>query len=333
MAEYIWVDGTKPSSQIRSKTKVLNKGETPPIWGFDGSSTNQATGNNSDCVLSPVFTVPDTIRGGDNIVVLCEVLNTDMSPHVTNTRSACVETATKYLDEAMIFGLEQEYTLFKNGAPLGFPETGFPSPQGAYYCGNGASRVFGRKIVEEHLYRCLKAGLSVNGVNAEVMPGQWEFQVGAISGVEVSDHLWMARYFLERLAESYEVTVCYDPKPVEGDWNGAGCHANFSTATMRQDYTACLNAAKALAGNTTEHINNYGEGIEKRLTGNHETCSWKEFKYGVSDRTASVRIPWQVAKNGCGYIEDRRPNANCDPYVVTRLITETVCSNITNTRS
>ena len=326
LAEYIWIDGTEPTPLLRSKTKVLKKGETPPIWSFDGSSTKQADGDNSDCILKPAFMAHDPIRGGDCVLVLCEVFNTDGTPHKTNKRAACLETEEQHKDHDCWFGFEQEYTLMLNGKPLGFPEEGEPSPQGDYYCGTGTNRTFGRQLVEAHLFYCMQAGLKISGINAEVCPGQWEFQVGPCAPVEVGDHLWMARYLLERTAESYGVEVSLDPKPVEGDWNGAGCHANFSTKEMREDYVSCLNAAEALAGNIEEHINNYGDGIERRLTGDHETCSWQEFKVGVSDRTASIRIPWKVAHEKKGYIEDRRPNANCDPYVVTRLILNTVCS-------
>jgi glutamine synthetase len=325
-AQYIWLDGTKPTAQLRGKTKIIETGKEPPVWGFDGSSTNQAEGNSSDCVLKPVFTCPDPIRGGTSIIVLCEVLNTDMTPHSSNTRAACVAAQEKYASFDMWFGLEQEYTLFEGSMPLGWPEEGYPAPQGPYYCAAGAANVAGRQIVEEHLDACLEAGLKVSGINAEVMLAQWEFQIGPASTVEAGDHLVVARWLLDRIAEDYGVIVSLDSKPMKGDWNGAGCHTNFSTNAMRESYAACEAAAKALGERAALHIENYGDGIDARLTGLHETCSYKEFKYGVSDRGASVRIPWQVAKDGKGYIEDRRPNANMDPYVVNRLIVETVCS-------
>jgi len=325
LAEYIWIDGTDPTPLLRSKTKIINKDESPPVWSFDGSSTKQAEGTSSDCVLRPVFVTPDPIRGGESVLVLCEVYSTDGTPHSTNKRASCVDTEETHSGHECWYGLEQEYTLMADGKPLGFPEEGYPAPQGDYYCGAGAGRAFGRDIAEMHLFYCLQAGLKISGINAEVCPGQWEFQVGPCGTVEVGDHLWVARYLLERVAERYNVVVSLDPKPVEGDWNGAGCHTNFSTKEMRESYDACIQAAELLGTNADEHITNYGHGIEKRLTGDHETCSYKEFKYGVSDRTASIRIPWQVAQDRKGYIEDRRPNANCDPYVVTRLITNTVC--------
>ena len=324
--EYIWVDGTKPTSQLRSKTKILNVEEDIPVWGFDGSSTNQAEGSNSDCVLNPVFICNDPIRGHPNKLALCEVLNTDMTPHESNTRAALSKVYEHCKSEDVWFGMEQEYTF----EYLGFEraksdESGNILPQGPYYCSVGSGLAIGRNVVEEHLNVCLEAGLTISGINAEVMPGQWEFQVGPVDAMEVSDQLWIARWLLHRVAEKHDIAVSFDPKPAEGDWNGAGCHTNFSTEEMRNSLEACEKAAVVLGERARLHIENYGAGIEKRLTGDHETCSYKEYSYGVSDRGASVRIPWQVAKEGKGYIEDRRPNANCDPYVVTRLITETVC--------
>ena len=325
-AEYIWIDGTEPTAKLRSKTKVVADAADLPIWGFDGSSTNQAPGDQSDCVLQPVFSCPDPIRGGDNVLVLCEVLTTGMTPHPSNTRAACAEVASRFKDHEPLFGIEQEYTFFKGGRPYGFPATGFPAPQGGYYCGVGADEVYGRDIVEAHLDACLAAGLHISGINAEVMPGQWEFQVGPVAPPQAADELWLARWLLYRVAEDFDVAATLDPKPVPGDWNGAGAHTNFSTNGMRDSYDAVIAACEALGTKAQEHVKGYGADIEHRLTGLHETAPWNEYNYGVSNRGASVRIPWQVEADKGGYIEDRRPNANCDPYKVTQLLIETICS-------
>ena len=149
--EYIWIDGQKPTAKPRCKAMILPEGADPPIWGFDGSSTEQAPGSNSDCVLKPVFVCPDPIRGGDNKLALCEVLLTDMSPHPSNTRAALTAAAEKYAEFDTWFGIEQEYTLFSGARPLGWPPNGFPAPQGGYYCGVGADEVFGRPLIETHL--------------------------------------------------------------------------------------------------------------------------------------------------------------------------------------
>lgn len=324
-AEYIWIDGSLPTAKMRSKGKVIPIGEQPPIWGFDGSSTNQAPGENSDCVLNPVFVCSDPIRGGDNKLVMCEVLLTDMTPHPSNTRAGCAAAAEKYDDFDTWFGIEQEYTFFEGARPLGWPLNGFPAPQGGYYCGVGADEVFGRPVVEEHMDACIAAGLMIAGINAEVMPAQWEFQIGPIGAPAAADHLWLARWLLYRIGEKHGVSATLDPKPVPGDWNGAGAHTNFSTKQMRDSYDPCVKAAEALGTRAELHVANYGDRIQERLTGQHETAAYNEFSYGVSDRGASVRIPWQVHRDQKGYIEDRRPNANCDPYTVTRLIIETVC--------
>ena len=327
-AEYIWIDGTKPDPLLRSKTKIIyseDKKVGLPVWGFDGSSTNQAPGDASDCVLNPVFACADPFRDEGDLLVMCEVRNVDGTPHLTNTRHDCADAEKEFEEHKMVFGLEQEYTLFKEGRPLGFPEEGHPPAQGQYYCGVGSENAFGRELVEEHLEACLDARLLLSGINAEVMPGQWEFQIGPLPPTAVSDQLWIARYLLQRVAERHGVSVSYDPKPRNGDWNGAGCHTNFSTKKIRERRKAYEGAISALETNADMHIKNYGPGVERRLTGLHETCPYTEFRYGVSDRGASVRIPWQVALEERGYLEDRRPNANCDPYVVTRLITQTVC--------
>jgi glutamine synthetase len=333
-AEYIWIDGTEPTPQLRSKTKIMDDDNgvelaDMPLWGFDGSSTNQATGDKSDCVLKPARVFPDPIRGGNSILVMCEVMLVDGKAHPTNTRAAAARAAKKYKKYEPMFGIEQEYTMLKpDGSPLGFPDNGFPAPQGPYYCGVGEIAITGRDIAEDHMDACLEAGVTLSGINAEVMPGQWEFQVGPVGLLEVADELWIGRYLLHRIAEEYGVIIDINAKPVKGDWNGAGAHTNFSTKEMREDggmahiEAGCV----ALGKKAALHIANYGAGVEERLTGAHETQRHDQFSYGVSDRGASVRIPWQCSIDGKGYLEDRRPNGNIDPYTVARLMTETICS-------
>src|SRR6185369_4238153 len=177
-------------------------------------------------------------------------------PHKTNTRAACVEVAKRYSSFESWFGIEQEYTFFSGSRPLGFPPQGFPAPQGGYYCGIGADEVFGRDVVEDHFAACIKAGLSIAGINAEVMPGQWEFQIGPLPPPAVADQLWVARYLLYRIAEKYGISATLDPKPVRGDWNGAGAHTNFSTREMRASYEPCVAAAEALGKKHDLHIAN-----------------------------------------------------------------------------
>ena len=326
-AEYIWIDGTEPTHELRSKTRIIADGKKPIIWGFDGSSTNQATGHFSDCVLIPVWTCKDPLRGPKDILVLCEVLNADMTPHPTNTRHAAAEVAKKYASYEPMFGIEQEYTFFQDGRPYGWPEEGFPPPQGPYYCGVGGDKMPGSDIVEAHTLACMRAGIGIEGTNAEVMMGQWEFQVGILSPVAVGDHLWTARWLLERIAEEFEVDVSFDAKPIKGDWNGAGAHTNFSTKQMRAPggWDAIIAGCEALGTKVKEHVAAYGVGIEDRLTGEHETAPYTKYSYGVANRGASVRIPVAVSVAKRGYLEDRRPNANSDPYVVAALVTDTIC--------
>jgi len=327
-AEYIWVDGTEPTRKLRSKTKILADGtKEMPEWGFDGSSTNQAEGHASDCIMRPVFTCPDPIRGGKNLLVVTEVFDASGKPHPTNTRAPLREVAEKHAAQDAWYGMEQEYTFFKGNRPLGWPEQGYPAPQGPFYCGVGADEVFGRPIVEAHMDACINAGIKFAGINAEVMPGQWEFQVGPAGPLEVGDHMMIARWLLYRIAEESGVNAKLDPKPVTGDWNGAGMHTNFSTKAMRADggIKVIEAACEKLRGKAALHIANYGAGIESRLTGKHETASYKDFSYGVGNRGASIRIPLGVGQAGKGYLEDRRPCANADPYVVSRLLLDTIC--------
>ena len=331
--EYLWLDGCNPT-QVRSKTKIVKyfgrEGGEAPIWGFDGSSTEQAEGNSSDCVLKPVRIYPNPLESStyqQGSIVLCEVWNVDDTPHKTNTRRELEETFVDLesdIDEWV--GFEQEYTLYDldTSKPLGWPDVGEPPPQGDYYCG----RNIGENIMREHTDACIAAGIQICGTNAEVMLGQWEYQIGSGGSIAMSDDLWVARWLLERICEKHGLSVSLHPKPIAGDWNGAGCHTNFSTAEMREEggYPAIIEACEKLSKNPQEHIDVYGQDNEQRLTGDHETCSINEFRYGVSDRGASIRIPWQVEKDGCGYLEDRRPSSNCDPYKVSKKLIETICS-------
>ncbi len=332
-AEYIWIDGQKPTAKLRSKTKIINgpvkSVSDIPDWGYDGSSTFQATGHHSDLQLRPVRFVPDPIRGDDNILVLNEVLNADGSVHPSNTRARLRQVAEKYKAFEPWFGIEQEYTLFEGARPLGWPENGFPAPQGGYYCGVGADEVFGRDIIEAHTSACLTAGIHIEGTNAEVMPAQWEFQVGALGPLEVSDELWLARWLLYRISEEFGVSATLYPKPVKGDWNGAGAHTNFSTKAMREDggLKVILAAMKKLEPKHEQHIAVYGAHNQERLTGEHETSPIHSFRYGEYDRGASVRIPMASINAGKGYFEDRRPAANMDPYEVCAILVETVCGD------
>ena len=330
-AEYIWIDGYTPTSKLRSKTKIVNGPikdvNQLPDWGFDGSSTQQAEGNDSDCLLKPVSFYKDPVRGENDILVMCEVFNADGTVHKSNHRAQLRELSNKLTEEECWFGIEQEYTFFDGIKPLGWPEHGFPAPQGGYYCGVGSDEVYGRDIVEDHLEACLLAGLEISGINAEVMPGQWEFQVGPIGPLDASDQLWIARWLLYRIGEDYGVSATLEPKPVKGDWNGAGAHTNFSTKSMREKggLKVIESACEKLSKKHEEHIAVYGSSNEERLTGLHETCSIDDFRYGVSDRGASIRIPMGTAKDGFGYLEDRRPSANMDPYQVCFALMDTVC--------
>lgn len=329
--EYIWTDGHLPTAKLRSKTKIVegpikNVSELPE-WGFDGSSTEQAEGDFSDCLLQPVRFILDPIRGGDNILVMCEVFNADGTVHSSNSRAALRELSEKYADQESWFGIEQEYTFFDGIKPLGWPDNGFPAPQGGYYCGVGSNEVYGRDIVEDHMEACILAGIEISGINAEVMPGQWEFQIGPVGPLDVADEVWLARWLLYRIGEDYGVSATLHPKPVKGDWNGAGAHTNFSTKAMREPGGLAVieDACKKLGKTHEKHMVQYGAHNEERLTGLHETCSMQKFKYGVSDRGASIRIPMQTANDGFGYLEDRRPSANMDPYKVCAVLMETVC--------
>lgn len=327
--EYIWLDGYEPVPNLRSKTKIVNLGGEPaledlPVWNFDGSSTRQADGSSSECLLQPVALFPDPARD-NGYLVMCEVLLPDGTPHASNSRATIPD------DPETWFGFEQEYFLYRDGAPLGFPADGFPGPQGEYYTGVGFKNVgdVARRIVNEHIDLCLEAGINLEGINAEVAKGQWEFQIFGKGSKQAADELWVARYLLLRACERYGVDVNFHPKPLgaELDWNGSGLHTNFSTKAMREvggePYFDALMAA--FEDLKDEHIAVYGPDNHLRLTGLHETQAIDKFSYGVADRGASIRLPNVFVANGYrGYLEDRRPNSLADPYRVAGRILQTV---------
>jgi glutamine synthetase len=327
--EYIWLDGYKPTQSLRSKTQVRSDFggtlEECPMWSFDGSSTEQADGSDSDCLLKPVAVFPDTGRK-NSYLVMTEVLNADQTPHESNGR-ATIEEADD--DEDFWFGFEQEYFLWDphTNLPPGFPRSGYPRPQGPYYCSVGATNAYGREVIEEHLDVCLEAGLNVEGINAEVAAGQWEFQVFAKSAKRAGDETWVARYLLERTAEEHGYGIDWHPKPLgDTDWNGSGMHANFSNGTMRNSgkEDTFTKICEQFGKNIERHISVYGANNDQRLTGQHETQSINQFSFGVSDRGASIRIPVGTVEDGWkGRLEDRRPASNADPYKVAAAIVKT----------
>ncbi len=352
-AEYIWLDGqalkeqegnTDGMAELRSKTKILEFDQQDvssklhthvakiPEWGFDGSSTNQAEGHDSDRGLKPVSVYPDPIRGVPNILVLCEVMNPDGTPHETNTRNRLAVLAKNYAYQKVLLGFEQEYTLVAiDGRPLAWNIWGgVPKAQGRYYTGVGADRIVGRQLMERHTKACIDAGLAICGTNWEVMPGQAEYQIGPLPPLEACDQAWVARWLIQRIGEDMGIIVRFHPKPMgkDADWNGAGMHTNFSTEQMMSEecgWGAIEEALVRLRDSHEEHIKVYGKYNEQRLSGKHETCSINEFRCGVSDRGASIRIPMGTAKNKRGYIEDRRPASNADMYLVATAQIETVC--------
>jgi len=332
--EYIWIDAF---DNTRSKLRVLEFEKTCkelklPIWNFDGSSCGMATGTDSDVILKPVAYYSNPfITWCESYLVLCETYNKDgVTPHETNYRKKCVDTYIQSIDSKPLFGIEQEYLIIsRSGIPYKWntPEEPGVGPQGPYYCGVGGDRSFGRTISNKHLEYCLKAGIKICGTNAEVMASQWEYQIGPVNPIEVSDQLWLSRYILTRVCEEYDCTVTFHPKPYKGDYNGSGGHTNFSTELMRNKdgIEHIKSACEKLSLTHPAHMAVYGNFNEMRLTGLHETSSIHDFSWGISDRGRSIRIPLNVSVDGCGYLEDRRPAANLNPYLVTEILMRTIC--------
>lgn len=352
LAEYIWIGSTPGNISVqtlRSKTRVLDVSQVSsnnfPDWNYDGSSTGQASGENSEIILKPKSVFFDSIRSGEpsSYLVLCDTYNPDGTPALHNNRAWAdsIFGHDSVLKQEPWFGLEQEYFLMSSESnftvPLGFPteknarlfldDVG----QGQYYCSVGAGNAIGRQIAEEHLKACIKSGIKISGINAEVAPGQWEFQIGPCEGIQQGDHLWVARYLLLRIAEKHNVGVNFEPKPVKGDWNGSGCHMNYSTKSMREGTEERCGleyideAIQKLSLKHGEHMDVYGSGNRERMTGEHETASFDTFSEGVCNRGASIRRGTDTVKNKKGYFEDRRPSSNCDPYLITAKMYETTC--------
>jgi len=336
LAEYVWVDAV---GNTRSKTRTLLASKIKtiadlPKWNFDGSSTGQAPGDDSEVIMKPCRMFKDPFRprsdGVDNLLVMCDTYTPAGEPLPTNSRAYAQKQFEGREGEEVWFGLEQEFTLFNmdQRTPLGWPEGGMPSrAQGPYYCSVGPENNFGRAITDAMYKACLYAGITISGVNGEVMPGQQEYQVGPCVGIDAGDQLTMSRYILQRVCEDFQVYCTLFPKPiVEGDWNGAGMHTNVSTKSMREEggLEIIKKAIYKLGAKHAEHIAIYGEGNELRLTGKHETASIENFSFGIANRGASVRIGRDTEAEGKGYFEDRRPSSNADPYLVTGKIMETI---------
>lgn len=301
IAEYIWLDSEE---NFRSKIKIIPEfNGVFPEWNYDGSSTGQATTENSEIILKPVKAVPFE----DKMLVLCATASRKKVEEIFNKKKDCIPW----------FGLEQEYFIYQNGQPLGYT----PKKSGIYYC--GVNTQLGRPFAEEHMKACLAAGLTVSGINAEVVAGQWEFQIGPVEGIDAADQLMLARYLLVRLAERYEYQIVFHPKPIANE-NGSGCHCNFSTKEMRDDIKFIHSAIDKLKESHIEFIRNSGKDNHLRLTGKNETSDINSFTVGYGSRGTSIRIPNQVILEGKGYFEDRRPAANCDPYIITSMILESL---------
>jgi len=338
-AEYVWLDCEYTDGHnfdLCSKAMTLDSAPQSvndlPNWSYSGEEDGIAV----EVIILPRRIYRDPFRRGPNIIVWTECFKCPREgskeehgpPQAWNSRFACDAAMSRAIAEGEEpwFGIEQEYYLLdvNTNWPLGWPCGDFPGPQGAYFCSTGAQKAPGRDIVESHYRACLYAGVKLGGINSEVAPGQWEFQVGPAVGIAASDDLWMARYLLQRICELFQVNVTFDPKPVP-EWAGLGCHTNYSTKSTRGPggYDVIVRHCERLQKRHKDHMEVYGDCNERRLIGNDETQSIDKFSFGVGDRGASIRIPVKAASCGCGYYEDRRPAANMDPYQVTRMIVET----------
>lgn len=337
--DYIWVDGFKTPS-IRGKTRVLVSSSErtveealAEVWNFDGSSTGQGTTNDSERLLVPsrAYHVEE-----NRYVVLCEVCypDDDSTPHETNYRANLIRSIEDSFDTEqrdgsgpeIWLGFEQEFFLTKDNKNIFWPESndGEPINDPRYYCAVGGDSVKYRSIMVEHASVCNNAGINIVGYNSEVSPGQWEYQCFSKDAVKGCDDLWVSRYILSTIAEKHGLGIDWSPKPHSG-WNGSGCHTNFSTRAMREGsggeglFDAIIFEMRR---NHKDTMLSYGTDNRMRLVGSYETAEYDSFSAGIGSRGASVRIPNSVARNNWnGYMEDRRPASNCDPYrVVNELI-------------
>jgi glutamine synthetase len=344
--EYIWIDG---DNELRSKTRVFfdtdsefsyklgGDGIVPspydlPEWSFDGSSTKQAEGYDSDVFIKPQFVCIDPFNtfGQPAFLVMCDTYNKDGTPHVTNTRVECVDVTKRATEHDVWFGFEQEMYIYDNKThnPVGW-DTKKYNEQGRYYCSSGGDNLFIRNIMIEHMTACLKAGLHVRGMNSEVGVSQTEIQIGELNAIDASDELWICRYIMNRVCERYNCYAVLHPKPLEDreTWNGSGNHTNISTNLTRKLEGDELdkeitNLCEKMKQKHSEHLKVYGnpEMNKLRLTGKHETASFEKFMYGDNHRGCSIRT-----QKGKVYFEDRRPASNMDPYKVTSRIIKTMC--------
>ncbi len=336
--EYIWFGA---SGELRSKVRVewvenvnspLFKGELEslPIWNYDGSSTAQASGEDSEVLIRPVRVYKSPFAQDIiEYVVLCETLLPNMEPHPTNNRSKVAHLFSESNVEKHdpMFGIEHEFFVLDRNTrlPLGFEGlNSYPAPQGQYYCSVGAGNAYGREFLQECLDKAIRCGIRVTGSNMEVAPGQMEIQV-CNHGLAAADDSAVLKYILGRVSEKYDYVVEWGAKPVKGDWNGSGCHVNFSTSEMRVvgGWEKIMDAINRLGEKHTEHIDNYGSDNHERLTGLHETSDMNTFSWGVANRGCSIRIPRSTEEKQYGYLEDRRPSSSADMYLVTGKLFET----------
>ena len=325
--EYIWLDA---DNNYRSKTKIYNHEERKsfdleciPEWNYDGSSTGQADGNDSEVYIKPIYMIRDVFRRNyDSWLVLCDTWLPNGEPHSTNTRFAAQKIFDLVKNEETYFGLEQEFFALTKHAHLDVGNKMLDN-QGPFYCGVGYGAAFHREFNEEALKNLIDSGLNITGFNNEVAIAQFEFQVLG-EGIQAADELHLLRYILIRTSEKYNLHINFHPKPFMGV-NGSGCHTNYSTKTMREEggIEAIYKAIDKLKEKHEEHIKVYGKDNNMRMTGKHETSDITEFSFGVADRGASIRIPRFTERDGKGYMEDRRPSSNMDPYIVTSKIAET----------